>query len=507
MSIAMIVPSAHALGSLQGLLLALLSSVLLAVVYYGCAFIYNIWFHPLSKYPGPWLAGASDWWLAWSYLGGRTPRDLLDLHNKYGEVVRISPGELSFINPVQWREIYGHRAHGQSEFSKDHKYHSGMKGEPVVINADRNYHGYIRKLLAHGFSDKSMREQERILQEYVNTLFRKLHEEGRDGQQPVDMVQWYTFLTFDFIGFLTFGESFDCLTSSSLHLWIECFFGAVRILAYHQGIARLPYILRIPAALWVIPSRVKIDFATLTALTTEKVKHRLSSKSEVPDFMDKLIDAYNDKNMSFAQLEGNARILTVAGSETTATLLAGLTFLLVKNPSKLEKLKTEIRAAFQTHEDMTITNVNNCKYLLACIEEALRLYPPSPQPHQRIIPAGGATINDEFLPEGTCVGIPIYAIANSPMNWAHAAEFIPERWTGEDPRFAGDKRDASQPFSYGPRNCIGRNLAYTEMKIIIARLVWEFDLELATQGDWIDQKVYMVWEKPPLWMKLHPVRR
>jgi cytochrome P450 len=47
-------------------------------------------------------------------------------------------------------------------------------------------------------------------------------------------------------------------------------------------------------------------------------------------------------------------------------------------------------------------------------------------------------------------------------------------------------RDASQPFSYGPRNCIGRNLAYVEMKLIIARLVWTFDLENATGGTWFD---------------------
>lgn len=74
--------------------------------------------------------------------------------------------------------------------------------------------------------------------------------------------------------------------------------------------------------------------------------------------------------------------------------------------------------------------------------------------------------------------------------------------------FAGDQRDASQPFQVGPRNCIGRNLAYAEIKIIMARLVWQFDIENATEGDWIGtQKVFMVWKKAPLWVKLHPVQR
>jgi len=156
---------------------------------------------------------------------------------------------------------------------------------------------------------------------------------------------------------------------------------------------------------------------------------------------------------------------------------------------------------------MSIASLNECKYLLACIEEALRVYPPSPQPHHRIIPAGGAMVNGEFLPEGTSVSIPIYAIANSSLNFREPESFIPERWTGEDPRFASDKREALQPFSYGPRNCIGRNLAYAEIKLVVARLVWSFDIENATEGNWMDQKVFMVWEKSPLLVKLHPATR
>lgn len=180
----------------------------------------------------------------------------------------------------------------------------------------------------------------------------------------------------------------------------------------------------------------------------------------------------------------------------------------MKNPRVLEKLATEIRSAFSNSDEITFTAVNNCRYLLACIEEGLRVYPPSPQPHHRIVAPGGATVNGEFLPEGVSVSIPIYAASNSPANWTCPEGFIPERWLGENPEFDGDQRDASQPFQIGPRACIGRNLAYVEIKLIIARLIWQFDLENATEEDWMGgQKVFMVWEKMPLWIKLHPVRK
>jgi averantin hydroxylase len=66
------------------------------------------------------------------------------------------------------------------------------------------------------------------------------------------------------------------------------------------------------------------------------------------------------------------------------------------------------------------------------------------------------------------------------------------------------------PFSLGPRGCIGRNLAYAEMRLILAKVLWNFDLELDEQrcGEWMKcQKIYFLWEKPPLWVKLTAVKK
>ncbi|TKA50775.1 hypothetical protein B0A55_11949, partial [Friedmanniomyces simplex] len=71
-------------------------------------------------------------------------------------------------------------------------------------------------------------------------------------------------------------------------------------------------------------------------------------------------------------------------------------------------------------------------------------------------------------------------------------------------KFAKDNKAAFQPFSMGTRNCIGRNLAYAEMKLILAKVMWHFELELAqeTTGNWVDQKAWGLWEKRPLYVKL-----
>ena len=164
-------------------------------IYHACVVAYNITLHPLRKYPGPRLRAAIPWWPAISYLKGTVPEDLLELHIRYGPVVRTAPNELSYINPTAFKEIYGHTQRGKQEFTKDQKYHSGLGREPIILNADRHYHGHIRKLLAHGFSEKSLRAQETVLQEYVDVLFQKLHENSQDGTAPVDILKWYNVRT------------------------------------------------------------------------------------------------------------------------------------------------------------------------------------------------------------------------------------------------------------------------------------------------------------------------
>jgi averantin hydroxylase len=99
-----------------------------------------------------------------------------------------------------------------------------------------------------------------------------------------------------------------------------------------------------------------------------------------------------------------------------------------------------------------------------------------------------------------------YAACRSELNFHQAGEFLPQRWLG-DVGFAKDRRSAWQPFSVGIRNCIGRQLAYAEMRLVLARIVWRFDLQLdegKMEGrDWLlEQPVWVLWYKSPLWVRL-----
>ena len=147
-----------------------------------------------------------------------------------------------------------------------------------------------------------------------------------------------------------------------------------------------------------------------------------------------------------------------AGSETTATLLSGVTYLLLSNPGKLEKLQLEIRSAFQSAEEITITSASRLPYMLACLNEALRLYPPITGSLVREVAKGDATVAGRAVAGATNVGCQQWSTNHSSRHWKDPWNFCPERFLCSErvePR-TRDTVEAQQPFNIGPRNCIGR---------------------------------------------------
>src|ERR1700693_4910894 len=96
---------------------------------------------------------------------------------------------------------------------------------------------------------------------------------------------------------------------------------------------------------------------------------------------------------------------------------------------------------------------------------------------QRITGREGNIILDRFVPGSTSVTVSHWSCYRSPDNFGDPDRFAPERWLGDE-HYKNDRKKALQPFSLGPRNCLGMNLAYAEVRIILAPPLWEFDIEL-----------------------------
>lgn len=189
-----------------------------------------------------------------------------------------------------------------------------------------------------------------------------------------------------------------------------------------------------------------------------------------------------------------------------------MTYYLLNHPQALRHLQDEVRDAFSDSKSITSDSTASLQYLFAVIEEGLRLYPPVAAGLPRDSP--GAMVDGNYVPKGMIVAVSGYVATRSEEAFRDALEFHPERWLPSghplyNPRYKDDNKDAHKPFSVGPRACLGINLAYMEMRVVLARMIWEFDWELVTKDlVWErDSKLHVLWKKPELRVKFTSVRR
>jgi cytochrome P450 len=497
-----------------GLLLA--AAVILLSGYTICIWIHNLYFHPLAGFPGPRLNAMSPLPGIYSLLRGRLPLDNKLLHDKYGAVVRVSPNELAFNSAQAWEDIYGHRQ-GRPNMHKD-PIHVGsvdpLPGASTLTMADDENHARQRRALAHSFSTKALLEQEEIIQGYVSSLIKNL---GRmaNSSESFNLVNWLNFTTFDIIGDLAFGEPFGCLELGAFHSWVALIYETVKVGALEQATRRFA-----PAGSWLqsqllnmIPHHVRQRRRNHLAFSRDKVLRRLKNEqTEHKDFIYYILKQREKHDLKENEIILNGALFIVAGSETTANLLSGLLARLLWNKDKYDKLCTEIREAFTSESQITYDSTSQLKYLNACLEEGLRIHPPVPTGLLRTVPRGGDTIDGHRVPEGTSVAVSSWAAAHNPANFRDCDSFIPERFL--DPSYSTDIKKGYQPFSLGPRGCIGKNLSYMEMRLILTRLLWNFDIESVDgawqwdpEGEMKNMLAYMTWQKPDLSCRAVKVRR
>lgn len=279
-----------------------------------------------------------------------------------------------------------------------------MNGARSILSAHDADHSRIRRLLVHGFSEKALRDQEPLIQSYVELFITRLLQKtsaAGDGTAKLNIAQWFNFITFDIIGDLSFGESFHCLENSNYHPWIAILFSHFKALALSTCSRFFPFIERL--MLYAVPKAVKQQRIDHFNMSKEKVHQRIAAQQSQTwrnaDFMAHVLRHNDEKGMSLSEIEATFGILVVAGSETTATALAGIMNYLLKDSAVLEPLVYEIRSCFTMSSEITLDRVGSLQYLNAVIEEGLRLCQPVPLGSPRRVPPGGATVCGHWIPE------------------------------------------------------------------------------------------------------------
>lgn len=214
---------------------------------------------------------------------------MLQLHEKYGDIVRIAPDELAFSHPDAWKDIFGHK-NKEPELMKANWFYRPLDDPLHIVNENMEQHRKLRRIMAHAFSEKGVRAQEPIIRKYVDLLLDKLAENCRN--ESVVMSDWYNFTTFDIIGDLCFGESFHCLEGNHYDGWIKGIFEGAYLGSYLQALSFFPSVKSF--LFWSLPKSIKDARLKHKRLTEAKMLRRIAITEERPDLIEGLLRKTED---------------------------------------------------------------------------------------------------------------------------------------------------------------------------------------------------------------------
>ncbi|KAK8013096.1 cytochrome P450 [Apiospora marii] len=454
------------------------------VVYFLLFVIYRFFLHPLSKYPGPAVAKLSDVYAGFYTLFGclhlRTYLDLLE----YGPVLRAGPNKLVFKSAEALQDIYNNE-----RVTKSHVYQLALiAGKINLFNViDKRHHREKRRLIGHAINDKAIRAFEPTLIDQIDEFIRQLLLASRQPVSPVDMSKRSKLLGTDIVGHLAFGYPLNMQTEEENRFLIDGMkLGAYQYNAFMQwpllkrtGIHR-PFV-------FLGRKQRGLYLQKIQTMIRERLAQGKHAKQDLFSFTaDYLANPGNGIDTS--QLFSEALFFFPAAGDTTSTAISALFFYLSRSPEVYKKLAKEIRSTFQSNADIRNgPQLAGCRYLRACIDEALRMSPPVAgtlwrEPYAEELGKGPFVVDGQLIPPGTQVGVSVYAIHHNEQYFSDPFVFRPERWLESDAETLSRMNSAFCPFSLGSRGCAGKSMAYLETGLVLAKTLWFFDFEVAPGG-------------------------
>ncbi|KAI0191579.1 cytochrome P450 [Astrocystis sublimbata] len=442
-------------------MIALFSSIL----------VYRAFFHPLRHFEGPKLARLSQLYHVFNISRKVDNYRHLDrLHQQYGEYVRVGPNLLSISDPEMLEVMF----HPQSNFTKAEWYDIAHPLLNLVQLRDRSEHDRRRR---HGwdmaFTTKALRSYDSRVLKYADQFVAQMQRRSGEAINVTNWLEWYAF---DVMGDLAFGRSFKALEHGKSHIFIDTMHATSALPLGCLG--TMPWLIQTMTNL--VPKGLN-PFMKLVRYSDECIEERKQRKPAEPDLMTPILAAgpfYSDPKADALLLVGDARLIIIAGSDTTATTLIHSFYELGRDPNVVHKIRQELEQhGIRNDESLQIPLLSRMEYLTAFLYETLRLHPTNPGGLFRLTPQGGVKINGHYLPGGVKVVNPHYSVLRSPKAFVAPNEFIPERWTTRPELVLN--RKAFCPFSLGRYACIGRNLALNELRAVISKSVLEFDISLA----------------------------
>ncbi|KAK7937725.1 uncharacterized protein PG986_014593 [Apiospora aurea] len=456
---------------MESFILTVLRLAGLYVLYRLAIVLYNISpFHPLYKFPGPKIASMTYGYEAYYdlWLGGRYTLRIKAMHDEYGPIVRINPDELHCADPDMLDEIYTGGNRPRDKWEHYTAFMIGGLGLSSFSTISHDMHRLRRGAIARYFSRDQMLKLESEIRDFTVRTVDKMHRCAASGE--FDIKEVFNCHTADIISQYCFGEPMGFTDQAGFEpnfgTWVKSFLKTIyltRFMArFVPGVNALANVA--PRFANFMGEVVRNVFDQQEVQIPRHIKRAISNKEDGRVFTELLnspILPESDKYMRRVASEGF--LLLVAGTETTASTLSYI----------LERLQAALEGVDLINPKWT--DLERVPYLWAVLHEGLRLTPGTAHRSARKAPDEELVYDKEAfyytIPKGTPIGMTSTIQNRNTALFPDPDTFMPERWllsTGQR-NYALEKKLLS--FGRGSRVCLGMELAYCEMYLMIAELV------------------------------------
>ncbi|KAI0219358.1 hypothetical protein L0F63_000674 [Massospora cicadina] len=407
--------------------------------------------------PGPWQAKVTSVYAQYYISRGMLHTFLKQLHDQYGPIVQFTPNQVSVITKNSADRIYNTYTFKKSAFYRSFDY----GGDNIFSVDERNVHSARKKVIRNIFAAQNIEKLEPMANEVAIQPF----VEKLATLKTIDIYAMFHFIMFDITGQLSFSRDFGLVRTGEHPV--------VQWLKEAQVYGILMY--QFPAIKLVGGLFGKHSYNGLIDFCQDLIDERRRGAPK-KDILQAFLDARDEEGKPICDEDIGAEMVTqvIAGTDTTANTLTWTLKLLLDHPDEMKKVVEELDLAFPDPNTINADAVKEkCKYLDAVINESMRLFPIAAGYLPRVVPEGGADFEGYYLPAGAECGIATFAYHRSSNIWDDPDAFIPSRFLGKD----GVKvRSNFLPFLAGPRACIGREMAWMAMYIILANLLRRFNV-------------------------------
>ena len=449
----------------------------------------------LTKIPGPAVAAYTKFWRLYDVWKGHAHLTAIELHKKYGPVVRIAPNHVSIADPKMIPIIYNTK----ETFTKTGFYPIqciSWKKQPemnLFSTRDPEYHRVEKRKVGAAYSLANLLQSEQAI-DSCSELFMSRLGEFASRNEPVDLGAWLQYYAFDVVGEVTFASKLGFLEQGKD---VDGMMKAIEgMLSYASLCGQVPeyhkLLLGNPLLAKIMPAME--TWNQVLVFTLKAINQRASIKRDGElinadvEGRDQLsrwayVKSSDADKMSTRDIVVHLSTNVFAGSDTTAIALRAIIYFLCRHPAAMDKLVKEIddaNAAGKLSNPISYKEATTVlPYLGAVVKEAMRIHPSVGLLMERHVPAEGFQVGDYHLPAGTIVGINPWVTNRNPDVFPEPESFKPERWLEASGAQLKEMETLWElNFGFGSRKCIGRNISMIEIQKVIPQLLRTFTVQL-----------------------------